>query len=60
MKIILECTIPESDVAIAKQNGPGDVYELDEWIVNHLNAETRSYFKDDLGFEFTIKVLDSY
>lgn len=57
MDIIFKMTIPDEDVPTAVANGPGAEGDLPEWIANHFSSE-RHYFTDNLGFRFTIEVVD--
>ena len=59
MKILIELTIPDSDVAIAQENGPGPNQDLGEWIVAHFDAEARSYFTESLEFDYSIRRLST-
>lgn len=59
MKILMELEIPDSDVATAQENGPGPDQDLAEWVVSHLNAEIRSYFTENLEFNYTLRKLST-
>jgi hypothetical protein len=56
LKIYFELTIPDDQVAIAQENGPGPNQDLTEWIVQYFDAEARPYFTDNLDFEYSLRI----
>ena len=56
MEIMLKLTIPDEDVAIAQENGPGPHQDVAEWICAHFMSESRFYFESNLEFRCNIEV----